>query len=104
MVDLQSVYHLTEFRLCPANNDDDTVFAQHFPVDYKIQVSQDATKWIDVVAVAGADKPSKPVKHKLTAATPARYVRLLITRFRADGSDYRSQIAEFEAYGRVARE
>ncbi|MHB1463059.1 MAG: discoidin domain-containing protein [Armatimonadota bacterium] len=103
-VDLQGEYDMTEFRLCPADNGDDAVYAQHFPVDYKIQTSLDATEWTDMVTVTGVDKPSKPVRHKLSKATPARYVRLLISRFRADGPDHLAQIAEFEAYGRVARE
>ncbi len=101
VVDLQGVYDMTEFRLYPADNGDDAVYAQHFPVDYKIQTSLDGTDWTDAVAVTGADKPSKLVRHKLSKTTPARYVRLLITCFRADSLDYQAQIAEFEAYGRV---
>lgn len=104
MVDLQSMYQITEFRLCPADNGDDTVYAQHFPADYKIQVSLNGTDWTDAVTVTGADKPSKPVKHRVRTAAQARYVRLLITRFRADSPDYLAQIAEFEVNGRLSKE
>lgn len=98
-VDLGAEYLVERVVLWP-RNDNGTNLGLGFPVDYKVQVSNDRQSWTTAVAMTGAALPSQGEATELTfEATPARYVRVEASKLRTDPfGDYVFQLAELEVY------
>jgi len=96
-VDLEETYDIKELRLYPRS---DSAYAAYFPVDYRLQLSEDGTHWTDVAVAEDTERPYTVLKYPMPEGTKARFVRLLVTQFRADSPDYFVQLAELEVWAR----
>jgi len=98
--DLGEVMPLTRTVLVPRNDPGNE--GVHFPVDYTVQVSDDATTWTTVAEVT--DSPAVAAQQEITfPVTAARYVKVEGTRLRQHPGDlaYRLQLAEVKLYSDV---
>lgn len=78
-----------------------------FPVDFKIEVSEDGTTWTDVHSENGCLRPDGSVqKYLFSLQKNIQYIRVTGTKLRSDGdrgkdNSYRMQFAEIEVYGEM---
>lgn len=99
-VDLGAVSPLTRVLLAPRS--DEGKVGRHFPVDYRVQVSEDGAAWTTVASAAAAPVPTAPQELRFPA-TRGRYVKVTGTRLRQDPADltYRMQLGEVKVYSDV---
>jgi hypothetical protein len=99
-VDMGAEYEVERVRLVPRTS------GLYFPVDFIFQYSDDAQTWTDVPgqSYSNISNPGGTERSfDFSAAVTARYIRLYVTRFRADETyGYHVQIAEFYCDGPIA--
>jgi hypothetical protein len=105
-IDLGAMYEINRVNIGPRSDGD--YIGLFYPIDYKIQVSDDGQDWKDVAAYEGVAQPTTidPIAHDFDTVE-ARYVRLFATNLREHGitdSNYRLQVSEIEVYGPEAPE
>ncbi|MGN0107456.1 MAG: discoidin domain-containing protein, partial [Hominilimicola sp.] len=94
-VDLSAYEQIDEVILSPMNDVEND--GTGFPVDFKIQVSEDGLAWTDVVTETGYTLDKTEAKSFEFEKKNVRYVRLDATKLSAtNDGDYRLMLTEFE--------
>ncbi|MDD6203642.1 MAG: discoidin domain-containing protein [Firmicutes bacterium] len=77
--------------------------AKCWPVDFRIQLSENGIAWIDIANETDSKAPDENYTVNLDAPVKARFVKLIATKLGGDAASadgYMLQLAEIEAYGK----
>ncbi|GGD49717.1 discoidin domain-containing protein [Paenibacillus nasutitermitis] len=95
-VDLGDSYAVNEVNLFARN--DSGHMGDSFPIDFTIQTSNDNTNWTTVVTRTNYPLPAAAQNSFTFATQTARYVKIVGTKLRPVGTEYRMTLAEIEVY------
>ena len=96
-IDTGAIYRINRVDLYPANDTGET--GDGFPVDFRIQVSEDEVVWADVVIKTEYEKSEDYAQSFSFTPVNARYVRITGTNLPVIGTDTLMRLAEIEVYG-----
>lgn len=74
-----------------------------WPVDFRIQLSENGTDWTDIAVETGSKAPSQNYTVDLDTPVKARFIQLIATKLGGDPASpdgYMLQLGEIEAYGK----
>jgi hypothetical protein len=94
-IDLDAIYRINRVAVYTIN---DSSVDSNFPVDFRIQVSEDEVVWADVVVETDYEKKENSVQNFTFDPINARYVRFVGTKFKAVKKYRLMQFAEIEVY------
>ena len=90
MIDTEAIYRINRVDIYPAEDG--------FPVDFRIQVSEDKVVWADVVVKMNYVLFGNSVQNFIFNPVNARYVRIVGTKLREAGTDSVMRLSEIEIY------
>jgi len=95
-IDLGDVYRINCVKIYPRNDTGHT--GDGFPVDFKIQISEDEVVWADIVTQTNYEKPGNSAQNFNFDPVNARYVRVVGTKLREVDKYTLMQFSEIEVY------
>lgn len=95
-LDMGSSKTVSKVDLYPRNESGQV--GKGFPVNFTIQISTDNINWTTVVTRTAYAQPGNSVQSFTFTAASARYVKVVGTSLRLNGTEYRMQFAEMEVY------
>lgn len=95
MADMQKSKFIDRIMLSPAVIDSET--AGGFPKDFYIEVSNDMSNWVVVVARSDYPAPKETASFRI-AVQSARYIRLVVTELGMAEGEYKLMLGELDAY------
>ena len=95
-IDTGDIYTINRVDIYPRN--DAGYIGDGFPLNFRIQVSEDEVVWADTVIKTDYVKPGNTVQSFTFTPINARYVRVVGTTLRTIGTDTLMQFAEIEIY------